>query len=98
MKKFFSNVYNWMEVNVIIFLTHLFALFAIAFNDTSEHYDTVVEAIPYMAKGLGLLMIASIIAGIVIRKRENFSMVQYIIMQGITIGFWMLIYISSLVG
>lgn len=98
MKKVLLNIWYWLKINLYIGIGHIWALIGIAFNDTGEHYDTVFEAIPYLNNGLSFLIVLSIIAGILNRKNEKFSLIQYIIMQGIMVLAWVMFYISNLVG
>ena len=98
MKKVLLNIWYWLKINLYIGIGHIWALIGIAFNDTGEHYDTVFKAIPYLNNGLSFLIVLSIIAGVLNRKNEKFSLIQYIIMQGIMVLAWVMFYISNLVG
>lgn len=98
MKNFLLNTWYWFEINVIIGFAHILAFIALAFNDTGEHYDTVIEAIPYIRNGLGILVVASIFAGLISKNRNKFNMIQYIIMQSVLVILWVMFYISNLVG
>ena len=64
----------------------------------STHYDTIIEAIPYIWNGLLVLNVTSIIMGFVYRKKQDFNVIQYIISQLLIIFLWVLFYVSNLVG
>lgn len=98
MKSFLKNLWYIIEINIILAIPHFFTLIAIAFNDTGEHYDTIIDAIPYIWNGLLVLNVTSIIMGFVYRKKQDFNVIQYIISQLLIIFLWVLFYVSNLVG
>lgn len=98
MKKILLNILYWLQINFFLIPFHFLTLLGLAFNDSSEHYDTIIESLPYLRNGLSLIIFPSIGIAFLFRKKENFNMWQYLILQTALIILWGLYYINNLVG
>ena len=98
MKKFLLNILYWMEINFFLSFFHFLTLLVLAFNDSGEHYDTIIESLPYLRIGLSFIIFPSICIVFLFRKKENFNIFQYLILQTAIIILWGLYYINNLVG
>lgn len=97
MKIFFTNLYYWIQINLILLLLHAWAFIPVAFNDIDIKFNNFIELIPYMLKGLFPLLIGSYILHLLFKKKKNFNINIYIILQLITIILWILFYYNNLV-
>ena len=98
MKKFLLNILYWLQINFFLIPFHFFSFLALAFNDSGEHYDTIIESLPYLRNGLSVIFLTSIGIMFLFRKKEKFNIYQYIILQAIVISLWVMYYINNLVG
>ena len=97
MKKFLDNLFYWLEINLYLFLGHIWAFIGLAFNDVGVTYSNFISSISYIFNGLWLLLIGSIVFGVLFRKKKDFNIFIYIVLQLIIIILWIVWYSSSLI-
>lgn len=96
-KKFLINILYFFLINCFLFIGHIWALFGVAFNDTGVQYNTVFEAIPTILFGIAPIFIGSIIFVFVFRKKKDFIIYEFLILQLLVILGWGLFYIVNYV-
>lgn len=97
MKKIFSNILYWIEINLFLLIGHIWAFIPIAFNDTSVSYNNFISSIPYILKGMSLLLIGSVLLGHSFRNKKDFNIYIYIVLQIIIIVLWVVYYSNNLI-
>ena len=97
MKKFFNNLLYWIEINLFLLFGHIWAFIPLAFNDTSTKFNNFINLIPYMLKGLSILIIGSFVFIILYKNKKEFNILIYTILQLITILLWISLYYNSLI-
>ena len=97
MKKFIKNILYFVEINAILFICHIWALFGVAFNDTGVQYNSIGEAMHIMLFGIVPLNIGTIILVNVFKKNKDFLIYQFLILQVIIIISWGMFYIVNYV-
>lgn len=96
-KKFFINLVYFFIINCFLFIGHIWALFGVAFNDTSVKYNTITEAIPTILFGIVPITLGSIIFLFVFRKIKDFIIYEFLILQLLVIIGWGLFYVVNYV-
>ena len=97
MKKFIKNILYFVAINAILFICHIWALFGVAFNDTGVQYNNIGEAMRIILFGIVPLIIGSIILMNVFKKKKDFLIYQFLILQVIVIIGWGMFYIINYV-
>jgi len=96
-KNFIINLFYFFIINCFLFIGHIWALFGVAFNDTGVHYNTISEAMPTILFGVAPIVLGSIIFIFVFRKKKNFIIYEFLILQLLVIVGWGLFYIVNYV-
>lgn len=92
-----NNIFYIIEINLILFIAYIWALFGVAFNDTSVFYNNIIEALPTIIFGVLPLLVGSIILIIHFRKKENFNIIAVSIFQIIMVILALIFYITNYV-
>ena len=98
MKNFFVNLFYFIQINCILFLCHIWALFGIAFNDTGVQFNNVFEAWDIILFGIMPLTIGSMVLGKLYKRKEDFNCKAFYIAQTLMIIGWIILYISAYVA
>ena len=97
MKKFIKNILYFVEINAILFICHIWALFGVAFNDTGVQYNNIGEAMHIILFGIVPLIIGSIILMNIFKKNKYFLVYQFLVLQVLVIIGWGMFYIVNYV-
>lgn len=98
MKKFIKNILYFIEINAILFICHIWALFGVAFNDTGVQYNNIGEAMNTILFGIVPLIIGTIFQANKFKKKKDFLLYQFLILQILVIVSWGMYYIVNYVS
>ena len=97
MKKFAKNILYFLEINAALFICHILALFGVAFNDSGEQFENIFEGMHVILFGVLPLIIGSIIMINIFKKKKDFLIYQFLILQIPIIICWGIFYIINYV-
>lgn len=95
--KFGINIYYFCLINCFLAIGHIWAFFGIAFNDSGEYYDTIIEAMPTIIFFTAPIVLGSVIFIFVFKKAKYFIIYQFLILQLLVVLGWSLALIKNYV-
>ena len=94
-KKIFVTLGYICLTNCFLFIGHIWALFGVAFNDTGVQYNSVIEALPTILFGIAPITIGTIIFLFVFKRKKDFNIPIYLIIQAIIVILWVMYYVYN---
>jgi len=94
LKKSFRTILLIVTVNIVLFLAHIFAVFGLAFNDSSAEFPSVLHLLPNLVFCIGPLAVGSyFLIRFLAKKIDCYEPVLHVV-QGIIVVCYIVSYID----
>lgn len=97
LKKSIRTIVFVVVVNVLLLLTHVIAIFGLAFNDSSAEFSSVLHLLPNLIFCVGPLAVASFFLIRLLAKKYEFYVPVLYAVQVLLVVFYVFVYIHSYV-